>query len=168
MRIALRDGTAIEVRAIRPDDKELLARAWSRLSPASQQKRFLTAKPRLTSGDLRYLTEIDGHRHFALVAVLTDRPSDVVGVGRFVRLREDPDAAEFAIVIGDPYQGQGLGGQLAEWLAQRAVAEGIKRFTATTAADNAPAQRLIRRISNHLSYDHRSGPLREIVADLAA
>jgi RimJ/RimL family protein N-acetyltransferase len=168
MRIALRDGTPIEVRPIRSDDKALLARGWSRLSPASQQKRFLTAKPRLTSGDLRYLTEIDGHRHVALVAVLADRPSHVVGVGRFVCLREDHDTAEFAIVIGDPYQGQGLGGQLAERLAQRAVAEGITRFTATTTADNAPAQHLIRRISNHLSYDHRVGALHEIVADLAA
>src|SRR5436190_22936401 len=107
MRVSLRDGTAVEVRPIRAEDKAMLAAGWSRLSRESQQRRFLTAKPRLTSGDLRYLTEIDGHEHVALVAVLADRPSHVVGVGRFVRLREDPDAAEFAIVVGDPYQGQG-------------------------------------------------------------
>jgi RimJ/RimL family protein N-acetyltransferase len=168
MRIGLRDGTAVEVRPIRADDKAMLAHGWAQLSRESQQKRFLTAKPRLTSGDLRYLTEIDGHRHVALAAVLADRPTQVVGVGRFVRLREDPDAAEFAIVVGDPYHGQGLGGQLADLLAQRATAEGIKRFTAVTEVDNEPAQRLIARISTHLSYDHRSGPLREVAAELAA
>ncbi len=168
MRLSMRDGTAVEVRPIRAEDKAMLARGWSRLSPESQQRRFLAAKPRLTTGDLRYLTEIDGHRHVALVAVLADRPRHVVGVGRFVRLRADPDAAEFAIVVGDPWQGQGLGGQLAELLAQRAVAEGIKRFAATTEVDNEPAQRLIARIATHLSYDHRSGPLREVAAELAA
>jgi acetyltransferase len=104
----------------------------------------------------------------ALVAVLAERPDLIVGVARFVRLVGDAEAAEFAIVVGDELQGQGLGGHLAERLAERAAAEGVKRFTATTEVDNDPAQRLIARISNHLSYDHRSGPLREVAAELAA
>jgi len=168
MGMTLKDGTAIEMRAIRPDDKPRLAAGHARLSAESQRRRYLAAKPRLTAADLRYLTEIDGHDHVALVAVLADRPQIIVAVGRFVRLREDPEAAEFAIVVGDELQRQGLGGHLAELLAQQAVAEGIRRFTATTEVDNDAAQRLIARISNHLSYDHRSGPLREVAAELAA
>jgi acetyltransferase len=164
----LRDGTSVEIRPIRADDKALLAAGHARLSRESQRRRYLAAKPRLTAADLRYLTEIDGHDHVALVAVVADQPQVIVGVGRFVRLREDPEAAEFAIVVGDELQGQGLGGRLAELLAQRAVSEGIKRFTATTEVDNDPAQRLIARISHHLSYDHRTGPLREVAAELAA
>ena len=111
---------------------------------------------------------MDGHDHVALVAVLSQQPDFIVAVGRFVRLAGDPEAAEFAIVVGDELQGLGLGSQLAELLAQRAAAEGVKRFTATTEVDNDPAQRLIARISNHLSYDHRTGPLREVAAELAA
>jgi acetyltransferase len=168
MATTLRDGTAVEIRPIRADDKARLAAGHARLSPETQRRRYLTAKPRLTAGDLRYLTEVDGHDHVALVAVLPQQPDFIVAVGRFVRLAGDPEAAEFAIVVGDELQGLGLGSQLAELLAQRAAAEGVKRFTATTEVDNDPAQRLIARISNHLSYDHSTGPLREIAAELAA
>ncbi len=168
MGTTLQDGTAVEIRPIRADDKARLAAGHARLSPESQRRRYLAAKPRLTAADLRYLTEIDGHDHVALVAVFAERPELIVAVGRFVRLAGDPEAAEFAIVVGDELQGQGLGSHLAELLAERAVAEGVKRFTATTETDNEPAQRLIRRISHHLSYDHRSGPLREVAAELAA
>jgi RimJ/RimL family protein N-acetyltransferase len=168
MSTTLRDGTAVEIRPIRADDKARLAAGHARLSAESQRRRYLAAKPRLTAADLRYLTEIDGHDHVALVAVLAGRPQIIVAVGRFVRLAGDPEAAEFAIVVGDELQGLGLGGHLAELLGERAAAEGIKRFTATTEVDNAPAQRLIARISNHLSYDHSTGPLREIAAELAA
>jgi acetyltransferase len=168
MATTLRDGTAVEIRPIRADDKARLAAGHARLSPETQRRRYLTAKPRLTAGDLRYLTEVDGHDHVALVAVLPQQPDFIVAVGRFVRLAGDPEAAEFAIVVGDELQGLGLGSRLAELLAQRAAAEGVKRFTATTEVDNDPAQRLIARISNHLSYDHSTGPLREIAAELAA
>jgi RimJ/RimL family protein N-acetyltransferase len=168
MSTTLRDGTAVEIRPIRADDKARLAAGHARLSAESQRRRYLAAKPRLTAADLRDHTEIDGHDHVALVAVLADQPHQLVAVGRFVRLQEDPEAAEFAIVVGDELQGQGLGGRLAELLAQQAVTGGVKRFTATTEVDNEPAQRLIARISNHLSYDHSTGPLREIAAELAA
>lgn len=168
MHATLTNGTTVEIRTIRPDDKARLAAGHARLSAESQRRRYLTAKPRLTAADLRYLTEIDGHDHVALVAVLADRPQTVVAVGRFVRLAGDPETAEFAIVVGDDLQGQGLGGRLAELLAARAAAEGVKRFTATTEVDNDPAQRLMARISNHLSYDRRIGPWREVAAELAA
>lgn len=168
MPTTLRDGTTVEIRPIRADDKARLAAGHARLSAESQRRRYLAAKPRLTAADLRYLTEIDGHDHVALVAVLADRPQTIVAAGRFVRLSGDPETAEFAIVVGDGLQGQGLGGRLAELLAERAAAEGVKRFTATTEVDNHPAQRLMARISNRLSYDRRIGPLREVAAELAA
>ena len=164
----LRNGRAVEIRSIRADDKARLAAGHARLSPETQRRRYLSAKPRLTANDLRYLTEVDGHDHAALVAVLPEQPEIIVAVGRFVRVAGDPEAAEFAIVVGDPLQGQGLGGTLAQLLAERAAAEGVTRFTATMETDNEAAQRLIRRISNHLAYDHQTGGVREIVADLAA
>src|SRR5436190_14465111 len=90
----LKDGTEVLIRPIRPDDKRTLAKAHSLLSPETVQRRFLAPKPRLSSADLRYLTEVDGNDHVALVAVLAERPEWLVGVGRFVRLPEDPETAE--------------------------------------------------------------------------
>src|SRR5215217_6859611 len=94
----LEDGTRILFRHIRPDDKGRLAAGLARLSPESQRRRFLMPKPRFSSTELRYLTEIDGFDHVAVVAVLADDPEAIVAVARFVRLREDPDSAEAAIV----------------------------------------------------------------------
>jgi protein lysine acetyltransferase len=166
--LQLHDGRRVRLRPIRPDDKQRLAAGWQALSPLSRYRRFLTSKPRLTSADLRYLTEVDGRDHVALVAVAPDAPDRLVGVGRFVRLAEAPDTAEFAIVVADAWQGRGLGRGLAEQLAAAAREREVGRFQALTHEDNVAVQRLIARLARHLEHDRRSGGVRETVADLAA
>ena len=160
-------GDEVAFRFIRPDDKPALAAAVTRLSPESQRKRFLTAKPRLTSSELRYLTEIDGIDHVAVLAVRADDEDSIVGVGRFVRLRDLPDTAEVAIVIGDPYQGQGLGRELGRRLADEARERGIERFTATLLGDNVAAHRLFHAISDRLE-GRTEGGTRVLTAEIAA
>src|SRR3954468_6331293 len=102
------------IREIRPEDKEMLAAGYARLSERSRLRRFLAPKPRLTKADLRYLTEVDGINHFALVATIG---VDIVGGARWVRLPAAPEAAEPGIVVGDRFQGKGLGKLLARELA---------------------------------------------------
>ena len=60
---ALRDGTAVCVRAIRPDDKERLRAAFARLSARSVYQRFFHPVNELTADDLRRLTEVDFRDH---------------------------------------------------------------------------------------------------------
>src|SRR3954451_4596338 len=132
----LPDGTRVVIRAIRPGDKAMLARGLALLSEETRRRRFLGAKPRLTAGELRYLTEVDGDSHLALVAVLADRPDHVVAVARYVRLPEDPATADAAIVVGDPWQRKGLGRRLAIMLADAASVHGIRRFSAAMLSDN--------------------------------
>src|SRR4051812_3229655 len=103
----LNDGTQLLVRPIRADDKRLLAKAFARLSPETVHKRFLGPKKRLSTAELKYLTEIDGSDHAAVVAVVACKPWIIVGVGRYVRLAEDPETADVAVVVGDPWQHQG-------------------------------------------------------------
>jgi len=45
-----------------------------------------------------------------------------------VRQPDDPEAAEFAIVVGDAFHRQGLGTKLLERLAQTALERGVRRF----------------------------------------
>lgn len=157
----------MDFRHITADDKGRLADGLARLSPESQRRRFLMPKPRFSSSELRYLTEIDGFDHVAIVAVSMRDPDVFYGVARFVRLREDPDTAEAAIVVGDPLQGKGLGRELGRRLAAEGRRRGVKRFTATLLSDNEPAQRLFASISAQLVSRQVSG-LREITAELAA
>lgn len=160
-------GVAIIVREIRPDDGPALLWGFGHLSPRSRRQRFLVPKPRLSSGEVRYLTQVDGTDHFALVAMLADDPEQLVGVARFVRSAEDPTAAEAAIVIGDELQGQGLGNRMGLLLADAARERGVERFVATMLSDNVAAHRIFRAISTRLHSGH-SGGVRELVAELAA
>ena len=168
MNLTLDNGLAVAVRPIEPGDKPLLVNGLRLLSPQSQYQRFLSPKPRFTRGELRYLTEVDGVDHVALIAVEAANPSHVVGVARFIRDAERPDTAEFAIVVGDPYQGHGAGRALARMLVDEARARGIRRFTATTLAENAAVQRLIASIARDLEHVITGTGTRFIEAELAA
>jgi protein lysine acetyltransferase len=164
----LPSGSRVLVRPIAADDKDKLARGLRQLSDESIRKRFLASKPRFTSAELRYLTEVDGLHHIALVAVLEDDPDQLVAVARCVRLPDRPATAEMAIVVGDPWQNQGLGRALATALADAARAVGIRRFAATMLGDNEPARRLMRTFARRLEDGQISGGVREVVVDLAA
>ncbi len=155
------------IRPIRPDDKAALRRGLECLSPESRHLRFLTPKPRFTSAELRYLTEVDGVDHVALVAVPADDPDRIVGVARFVRLHDDSEAAEAAVTVADELQGQGLGRELGRRLADAARARGVRRFTATLLGENAASHRLFEAISERVSARYGGG-LEELVAELTA
>lgn len=167
MFIQASDGTQLYVRHVKPRDKELIAAAWLKLSQRSQYRRFLAPKPRLTSADLRYLTEIDGHDHVALAAFELQEPKRLIAVARYVRLAHDPTAAEIAVTVADEMQGKRIGKQLGVLLADEARGRGIKRFTASLLADNRPALKLMGTMTDRLvsSVDHG---VTDLVADLAA
>jgi len=155
----------VRIRPIRPEDKALLSWGLTHLSEATIQRRFLTPKPRFTAAELRYLTEVDGHDHVALVAI--DGDGDLVGVGRFVRL-EDPAEAEIAIVIADPLQGQGLGTRMGYELVEEALRHGIERFTAAMHGDNRPAHALMAKLSARLASRRKATTWRTTAANPSA
>jgi acetyltransferase len=168
MLATLADGTRVRLRPIRPDDKALLVEGLSRLSRESVRRRFLAAKPRFSAAELRYLTEVDGSDHVAMVAVLDGEPGCLVGVARSVRLPGDRETAEMAIVVGDPWQGLGLGGLLADALADAAAGTGVRRIAASMLGDNVPARRLVARVAGRMRDGGVHGGVREVTVELAA
>ena len=168
MNVELSDGTELLIRPIRPSDKALLAAGLTRLSEVSRQRRFLSPKTRFTAAELRYLTEVDGRDHYAIVAVTPGWDGDVVAVGRWVRLASNPLDAEAAIVVCDALQNRGLGKLLARMLADAARTRGIQRIHATMSSTNAPALALMRVIAERLSDGGHDHGVHEVVADLAA
>lgn len=166
--ISLRSGRRVEIRPIRADDGPRLSAAYDRLSPESKYRRFLAPKPHLTSADTRYLVQIDGQDHVALIATALDDPDLILGVARFVRSSEDRTLAELAIVVGDPYQQDGLATVLLRQLTQAATELGITRFRATMLASNEPARRLAQRIGGRPIRSVHDGPVDELEIELAA
>src|SRR5262249_14618611 len=105
------------MRPIHPDDKDLLQAGVAALSPESAYGRFLTGKSSLTTAELRYLTEVDGVDHIALVVL--DTNGDFIAVGRIVRQEDRPDTAEVAVVVCDEWQRRGIGRMLTRELTLR-------------------------------------------------
>jgi RimJ/RimL family protein N-acetyltransferase len=165
--VRLKNGTEVLIRPIRHGDASGLQAAYRRLSPQSRYRRFLAPKPYLRESEVTYLVDVDGNDHYALVAVLADAPRIIVGVVRFVRLRDEPQAAEFSVVVGDPYQRQGLATALLIRLMEVARERGIERFRATMLADNEPAHRLVTGLSPR-THIRRRGTIDEIDVELNA
>ena len=121
----LSDGTAVEIRAIRPEDADAEQDFVRRLSPRSRTFRFRNALQELSSEMLVRFTQIDYRREMALVAVLED--GSQVGVARYV-VAPDQRSAEFAIVISDELQGKGLGTLMLRRLSDVARLRGLTRI----------------------------------------
>jgi L-amino acid N-acyltransferase YncA len=160
----LSDNTLVFLREIRPNDKEELAAGMAGLSEESIQKRFLGPKPYLSAAELRYLTEVDGYDHYAIVAV--DENERIRAVARFVRWSDDPRAAEAAITVCDDLHGRGLGSLLARRLSDAARDRNVERLTATIASQNRPALKLMAKIDERLSGAPVGSSVSELVAQL--
>jgi len=163
--VSLRDGREILIRPIQATDKELLARGFERLSAESRYRRFLTPMARLSPRMLRYLTEVDHHDHEALVAESAEG-SEPVGVARYIRHANDPEAAEVAVAVVDDWQGNGAGTALLRHLAARAADEGVERFTATCLATNTDVLELFEDVAPTRVVNTDSG-LAEVEVELS-
>jgi hypothetical protein len=151
----LDDGTHVTLRHIRPDDAGALKRGFEQLSQRSRYQRFGGAIVALTHNQLRYLTNVDGKDHVAIVATTlassssssssSSSPSDEVGlgIGRFVRNSKDPSTADVALTVVDELQHKGLGRILAIALGRAALERGIHRFQGQALADNETVRNLL-------------------------
>jgi RimJ/RimL family protein N-acetyltransferase len=127
----------IDIRPIRPEDREALAEGLRSMSPESRYRRFFSPIAHLSESQLTYLTEVDHHDHEALVAFEpgTDRG---IGVARYIRSETEPDLAEFAVAVADDWHRRGVGTALLHRLTERAREEGIRRFSGSILEENRP------------------------------
>ena len=158
----LGDGTSVQLRLIRPEDKALLRAGFERLSPESRYARFLAPKTQLSDDELRYLCDIDHENHLAIGAVREHREGDAdpgpvgLGIARFIRLA-DHITAEAAIAVADEAQHRGLGRLLFLRLVAAAAERGIERFRCEVLGSNAGMAGLLAQIAPNRSVEVGSG-----------
>ena len=133
--VQLRDGSAVLIRPVQPEDKELFLAGWEQFGDESRYRRFLGAKGSLSERDLAYFTEVDHVDHEAIGARDAET-GEGVGVARYVRLRDTPEVAEAAVAVVDEWQHRGVGGELLRRLTDRARENGVERFQARLFALN--------------------------------
>ena len=152
-RAALRDGTAVCLRAIRPDDKERMRTAFGKLSPQTVYKRFFHHMTDLTSGALREATELDFRDHVSLALTVEDETREkLIALGQFVRIGPGADCAEVAFVVADDYQRRGAATLLLQHLVRLARTLGIRELLALVLEDNRDMLEV---------FEHSKLPLRQ-------
>jgi acetyltransferase len=156
----LKDGTRVTLRPIRPEDEPLLVKFHETLSERSVYFRYfsqLKLSQRVAHERLTRICFIDYDREMALVAERRNpktRTHEILGVGRLSKAH-GLDEAEFALLVSDAWQGQGLGTQLLRMLVQIGRDEKLARLTATILPDNREMQHVARKVGFQL--DHAPG-----------
>lgn len=158
-RETLKNGLQVTVRAISPDDRDALLRAFNSLDEETIYLRFFGPKRGLSPRELAEATEVDFVRTVALVTCLQDGQEEkIIGAGRYIAFgaAEPPDRAEVAFTVAADYRGRGIAGMTLRHLAVIANQQGIARFQAEVLPEN----------KGMLKVFSRSGfPLRQEYAD---
>jgi CBS domain-containing protein/GNAT superfamily N-acetyltransferase len=143
----LRRGESILIRPIRPDDATRLQAAFAQMSPDTVYDRFMGYKKSLADEEARFLTNVDYDRQMALVAAKVEGHGEemIIGVAHYYVLENDSACAEFAVVISDAYQRQGLGTHLMRRLMEYAQAHGIRTLLSFIRVENYRLLRFVQR-----------------------
>jgi RimJ/RimL family protein N-acetyltransferase len=137
--VTLKDGSAVHIRMIRPEDDHRLVEFSRLLSPQSAYQRFFNALPELTPGMAHHLSNLDSVNRLAVIA---EAGSELIGVGRYEPTADD-DVVELALVILDEWQDRGLGRILLRGLLQAGKDNGINCFRADVMSENRRMLRLL-------------------------
>jgi acetyltransferase len=130
------DGRRIFIRPVKPEDAPLFTALFEVLSPTTIYNRFFGAVKELNPKMLARFTQIDYDREIALVAIDEDSQTDrMLGVARIIG---DPDGktGEFAVLVGDAWQGMGIGSNLLEKCLSIAEKQGFKTVHGLVLYDN--------------------------------
>jgi acetyltransferase len=141
----LRDGRKVVIRPILPEDEPMEAVMFSKMSKQTQYFRFFGFIREITHEMLTRYTQIDYDREIALIAEVEENGEKMMaGVVRIVADSEG-DNAEFAIVVADPWQGQGLGNIFTEKIMEIARERKIKKVYATVLKANSVMVHMFRK-----------------------
>lgn len=149
----LKSGEDAMIRPIRPEDEPKLVTFHKRLSERSVHMRYaslMKLEQRVAHERLARICFIDYDREMALVAErsVQDGPDEIIGVGRLTK-QPGRNEAEFAMLVIDEYQGQGIGTELLRRLVQVGRDEDLNRITADILRQN----RAMQRVCEHLDFE---------------
>ena len=145
----------IAIRAIRPDDRERIVKAFRGLDRSSVHLRFFSHKKELEDEELRRVTECDGVSEVALVATVGSGDREIiVGLGEYAR---SGAAADIAFAVEEDFQRRGIASRLLRQLVDIARANGIVRFEADVLAENTPMLAVLRNSGLSMRTSHGQG-----------
>jgi acetyltransferase len=137
--IHLKDGAALQLRPIRPDDADRERALIAAMSDVSRYFRFLHPVSELSADTIARFTQLDYDREMAIVAIVPPAEADghalFAGVARYYP-NLDRKSVEFAIAVADAWQGRGLGNALMRVLIEAARASDYVAMEGTILPQN--------------------------------
>ena len=164
-----KQGVAVTIRPIRPEDEPLIVAFHSTISEQSVYLRYfqsLNIYQRTNHDRLTRICFIDYDREMALVVEHKDPETGqvaIVGVGRLTRHPRQRREAEFAAIVSDAYHGQGVGTAILARLIEIGRLEGLTQITAVMLPENLAMKRVFERFG--FAFGHADG-LTTAVLDL--
>lgn len=153
------------IRPIRPEDAHLLQDLFEILSPQSIYFRFFTPVKQLSQSMLARFTQIDYDREIALVAIQESGSEEkMLGAARVILQRNLQDA-EFAVLVGDPWHGKGIGAQMLSKCLDIARERRFRTIWGTVLADNKGMLALGRKLGFTIKRAGQSGEF-ELTLDM--
>ncbi len=139
--VSTEDGMPVTIRPIRPEDEPMMVKFHETLSERSVYLRYFRAfqlDQRVEHERLTRICFVDYDRDMALVVTTKNKKTDeeeIIAAGRLTKSRGDVEA-EFAILVNDRYQGQGIGTEMLVHLLEVGKQEGVKRVVAYLLSEN--------------------------------
>lgn len=119
-------------------------------------RRFFGARREFSDAEIRFFVNVDFVDHVAIVAEIDEKGNPaVVGGARFIKL--DPERAEVAFAVIDPYQGQRLGSILMRHIAALARAVGLHALVAEVLPENTPMLKVMEKSGLPMTTRRESG-----------
>jgi len=132
----VKEDLKLFVRPVKPEDAPLFIDLFKSMSPTSIYYRFFAPVKELKPEMLARFTQIDYDREIALVAIRENEGQEkLLGVARIIG---DPDGkfGEFAVAVGDPWHGQGIGAVLLQRCLDIAKTRGFKTVMGCVLREN--------------------------------
>lgn len=161
----MKNGTRAMIRPIRPEDEPLMVRFHEGVSQRSVYLRYfhmMNLDQRVSHERLTRICFNDYNREIALVVEVRPEGAEpeILGVGRLVKGRAPGADAEFAILIRDAYQRQGMGIELLRRLVEVGRKEKAGRIVADILDENTGMQEISRRLGFQLRHQLGEGVVR--------
>jgi acetyltransferase len=157
----MRDGSEVTFRPIRPEDEPAMASFHETLSEQTVYFRYfrlIKLDQRISHDRLTRICFTDYDRELVLVAErsLPNDQTEIIGVSRLTRVHQTTEA-EFAVLISDRVQSQGLGTEMLRRTVDVASQEKISKITGEILPENRAMQRICEKVGLRLKYDADAG-----------
>ena len=143
--LSLPSGHSVSFRLIHPDDAPALQRLHERLSERTIYLRFFGSMQEFSERKAKYFATVDGVDHFALIALDPDDSDEIIATVRYDRELES-ERAEYAALVEDRWQDQGVGTALTKELVSEARDKGVRFFYAMVVGKNRRMLEVLRHL----------------------